>query len=55
MQSRFEVLPGGGWDNIENKERGRILKLSYNQCTYSEDGFYLLPDNTIISPSKSSE
>ncbi|KAK3594369.1 hypothetical protein CHS0354_032878 [Potamilus streckersoni] len=52
---RFETLPGGGWDNLVNKERGRILNVNYTQCKLSDDGRYLIPDGVTIVPVKSSE
>ncbi|KAK3594370.1 hypothetical protein CHS0354_032879 [Potamilus streckersoni] len=52
---RFETLPGGGWDNLVNKERGRVLNVNYTQCKLSDDGLYLIPDGVTIVPVKSSE
>ncbi|KAL3843213.1 hypothetical protein ACJMK2_021158 [Sinanodonta woodiana] len=52
---RFETLPGGGWDNLMNKDRGRILNVNYTQCKLSDDGQYLIPDGVTIIPVKSSE
>lgn len=53
--TNFEVLPGNGWDNLENKERGRVVKLTYFQCRTTADGRYLLPDGVITTPVKSSK
>ncbi|KAK3594371.1 hypothetical protein CHS0354_032880 [Potamilus streckersoni] len=52
---RFETLPGGGWDNLANKERGRVLNVNYTQCKLSDDGLYLIPDGVTIVPVKSSD
>ncbi|KAL3843222.1 hypothetical protein ACJMK2_021167 [Sinanodonta woodiana] len=52
---RFETLPGGGWDNLRNKEMGRVFNVNYTQCKLSDDGFYLIPDGVTIVPVKSSE
>uniref|UniRef100_A0A8C6WJ62 Macrophage-expressed gene 1 protein n=1 Tax=Neogobius melanostomus TaxID=47308 RepID=A0A8C6WJ62_9GOBI len=40
------VLPGGGWDNLRNIDMGRVMNLSYFQCQTTEDGLYLIPDET---------
>ncbi|XP_052801692.1 macrophage-expressed gene 1 protein-like [Mya arenaria] len=52
---RFEVLPGGGWDNLRNKEMGMIVKLNYSQCRTTDDGRFLLPDGVFTIPLKSSK
>ena len=41
---RFEVLPGGGWDNLRNKDSGLLVSMNYSQCRTTDDGRYLLPD-----------
>ena len=41
---RFEVLPGGGWDNLRNKHMGVVSLLNYAKCKTSDDGKYLIPD-----------
>ncbi|XP_053344471.1 macrophage-expressed gene 1 protein-like [Clarias gariepinus] len=48
----LEVLPGGGWDNLRNIDMGRVMNLSYLQCQTTEDGFYLIPDETFVIPQK---
>ncbi|XP_069122644.1 macrophage-expressed gene 1 protein-like [Argopecten irradians] len=53
--TNFEVLPGDGWDNLENKERGRVIQHTYYQCRTTADGKYLLPDGVITTPVKSSK
>ncbi|KAK3594372.1 hypothetical protein CHS0354_032881 [Potamilus streckersoni] len=52
---RFETLPGGGWDNLMNKEMGRVLNINYTQCKITDDGKYLVSDGVMIIPVKSSE
>ncbi|XP_078078546.1 macrophage-expressed gene 1 protein-like [Mustelus asterias] len=48
----LEVLPGGGWDNLRNLDRGRVMNLSYSQCRTTEDGLYLIPDQVYVVPLK---
>lgn len=48
----LEVLPGGGWDNLRNLDMGRVMNLSYSQCQTTEDGSYLIPDETFVIPQK---
>lgn len=36
----FEVLPGLGWDNLTNEEKGLVVNLNYSQCKTTEDGNY---------------
>ncbi|KAM9476247.1 macrophage expressed 1, tandem duplicate 1 [Clarias gariepinus] len=48
----LEVLPGGGWDNLRNLDMGRVMNLSYSQCQTTEDGIYLIPDETFVIPQK---
>ena len=52
---RLEVLAGGGWDNLRNVDMGRILFYNYSQCKTSEDGKYIIPDNTFVIPLKTSK
>lgn len=48
----LEVLPGGGWDNLQNIDMGRVMNLSYFQCQTTEDGLYLIPDEVFVIPHK---
>ncbi|XP_072120339.1 macrophage-expressed gene 1 protein-like [Mobula birostris] len=48
----LEVLPGGGWDNLRNLDRGRVMTISYSQCKTSEDGEYFIPDQVYVVPRK---
>lgn len=48
----LEVLPGGGWDNLRNIDMGRVMSLRYLQCQTTEDGMYLIPDETFVIPQK---
>lgn len=51
----FEVLPGMGWDNLANEERGMVINLNYSQCRTTDDGTYLIPDDVHVIPIKSSQ
>ena len=52
--NRLEVLPGGGWDNLRNVDMGRITYSNYSHCKTTEDGRYILPDNSFVVPLKES-
>ena len=52
---QFEVLPGGGWDNLRNKHMGVVSLLNYSKCKTSDDGKYLLPDSVFLYPIKESK
>jgi len=45
---RFEVLPGGGWDNLRNLHMGEVSAMNYSKCKTSDDGKYLIPDNVLL-------
>lgn len=51
----FEVLPGGGWDNLKNEDRARIVFYNYSDCGMTEDGRYFIPDNVFVVPEKASQ
>ncbi|KAL4224797.1 membrane-attack complex / perforin [Mactra antiquata] len=51
---RFEVLPGGGWDNLRNKDMGMITQFNYSRCRTTDDGKFLIPDGIYTIPIKSS-
>eukprot|EP00794_Sanderia_malayensis_P016624 gene16624-18314_t len=51
----LEVLPGGGWDNLRNVDMGRVTMSNYSLCKITEDGQYILPDNTFVIPLKESK
>ncbi|XP_062597311.1 macrophage-expressed gene 1 protein-like [Saccostrea cucullata] len=51
----LEVLPGGGWDNLKNEDRARIVVYNYTNCKVTEDGHYLIPENVFVVPSKASQ
>ena len=51
---RLEVIPGGGWDNLRNKDAGMVMKLNYSKCLTTDDGRYLIPDGVVTIPKKSS-
>jgi hypothetical protein len=51
---RFEVLPGGGWDNLRNIPGGQVASSNYSLCRLTEDKSYLIPDNTYVIPVKQS-
>lgn len=52
---RFEVIPGGGWDNLRNKGTGMIMQLNYSSCRTTDDGRFLIPDGVYTIPLKSSK
>ena len=52
---RLEVIPGGGWDNLRNKDAGMVMRLNYSQCLTTDDGRYLVPDGIYTIPKKSSQ
>ncbi|PAA90269.1 hypothetical protein BOX15_Mlig000615g1 [Macrostomum lignano] len=52
--TRFSSMPGGGWDNLRNKDMGLVADLSFTDCTLSDDGMYVLPKNVILYPRKES-
>lgn len=51
---RLEVIPGGGWDNLGNKDAGNVMKHNYSKCLTTDDGRYLIPDGVVTIPKKSS-
>ena len=53
-RNRLEVLPGMGWDNLQNLDMGQVLSVNYSQCKTTSDRKYLLPDNTFVIPIKRS-
>ena len=52
---RLEVLPGGGWDNLRNKDAAMVMSLNYSRCLTTEDGEFLLPDGVHTIPRKLSK
>ncbi|XP_069141131.1 macrophage-expressed gene 1 protein-like [Argopecten irradians] len=52
---RYEVLPGGGWDNLRNKHGGQVINYNYSLCQTTDDGRYLLPDDIYSVPLKQSK
>lgn len=52
---RLEVIPGGGWDNLRNKDGAMVMKLNYSKCLTTDDGRYLVPDGVYTLPRKSSK
>ncbi|KAG5453483.1 Macrophage-expressed protein 1 protein [Clonorchis sinensis] len=52
----LQVLPGVGWDNLVNEERGPTIDRDvYSQCRRSSDGRYVVPDDMVVEPKKSSD
>uniref|UniRef100_A0A5K3FS21 Macrophage-expressed gene 1 protein n=1 Tax=Mesocestoides corti TaxID=53468 RepID=A0A5K3FS21_MESCO len=55
-QKLLSVLPGNGWDNLVNEERGLTTNRErYELCRVSSDGEYLIPDDMNIEPIRSSQ
>ena len=50
----FQVVPGIGWDNLQNVETGLVTSFSYFLCKVTYDGRYVIPDDTFAIPLKSS-
>lgn len=50
----LEVLPGGGWDNLQNVDMGRVMNLTYANCRTTEDGQYIIPDEIFTIAQKQS-
>lgn len=51
---RFEVLPGIGWDNLENRDGGLLVAYNYSKCRTTDDGKFIIPDNIFTVPLKTS-
>lgn len=51
---RYEVLPGIGWDNLKNENKGRVVQFTYSTCKITDDGAFLIPDGVYVVPMKSS-
>lgn len=51
----FEVLPGLGWDNLVNENRGVVISFNYSKCKTTDDGRYLIPDGIMTIPIKTSQ
>lgn len=47
-------MPGGGWDNLRNKDMGLVGDLSFSDCVLSDDGMYVIPKNVILYARKES-
>ncbi|XP_065192509.1 macrophage-expressed gene 1 protein-like [Sycon ciliatum] len=52
---RMEVLPGIGWDNLNNRNMGVISDFTYEKCQVTGDLRYLIPDQVIATPLKKSK
>ena len=50
----FEVLPGFGWDNLVNENRGVVVNFNFSKCKTTEDRRYLIPDGIVTIPIKTS-
>ncbi|XP_062617250.1 macrophage-expressed gene 1 protein-like [Saccostrea cucullata] len=51
---RFEVLPGIGWDNLENRDRSVLVSFNFSKCQTTDDGQFIIPDNVFSIPLKTS-
>ena len=40
-----EVLPGYGWDNLQNEAMGPVIAYNYSKCQIFADRSFLLPDS----------
>ena len=52
---RMDVLPGLGFDNLQNIEVGQVYSMKYATCKLSNDGHFLLPDEVYLVPVLNSE
>ena len=52
---QLNVLPGLGFDNLHNLERGNVYNYKFSNCNISPEGFYLLPDNVSFIPAQQNE
>uniref|UniRef100_T1JLV4 MACPF domain-containing protein n=1 Tax=Strigamia maritima TaxID=126957 RepID=T1JLV4_STRMM len=43
----FNHVLGFGWDALTNKNTNQTLHLTYSQCKVTNDGRYLIPDETV--------
>ncbi|KAL4648711.1 macrophage-expressed gene 1 protein [Arapaima gigas] len=50
----LESLPGSGWDILLNMDASQVMSIDYTQCKTTEDGVYLIPDQVVTVPQKSS-
>ena len=48
--NRMEVLPGTGWDNLRNMDKGLLFEYDYTQCQLTNDRKFLLPDGYFAIP-----
>ncbi|XP_062598316.1 macrophage-expressed gene 1 protein-like [Saccostrea cucullata] len=53
--ARFDVLPGVGWDNLQNRVSGMLVHHNFVKCRTTDDGKYLIPDSVFTVPIKSSQ
>ncbi|KAH9492034.1 Macrophage-expressed protein 1 protein [Bulinus truncatus] len=53
--SRFDVLPGVGWDNLRNLEASLVVTYNFTLCKLTDDGNFLIPDNVFTIPIKTSK
>ncbi|CAL8077289.1 unnamed protein product [Calicophoron daubneyi] len=52
----LDVVPGVGWDNLVNEERGPTIdRDQYTKCYRSSDGKILIPDDMILEPKGNSQ
>ncbi|CAH8593494.1 unnamed protein product [Dicrocoelium dendriticum] len=52
----LNVVPGTGWDNLVNEERGPTVTTdAYSKCLRSVDGRFLVPDGMTVEFTKSSQ
>ena len=48
--NRMAVLPGIGFDNLQNRDMGQVFFYNYSTCSVSNDNNYLLPDSVFLLP-----
>lgn len=48
--NRMDVLPGLGFDNLRNVDMGQVYQYNYSTCRCTNDGKFLIPDDTFVVP-----
>ena len=48
--NRMDVLPGLGFDNLRNVDMGQVYQYNYSTCRVTNDGKFLIPDQTFVVP-----
>lgn len=41
----LEILPGRGWDSLQNQDMAQVVRLTYDNCKAINNGEFLIPDH----------